>query len=371
MPNTREVSTMGLMALMLGLGCGDGTEGSAPAPSDEPKPYCAPESELQIIGGQDSSTYLGLSERQQRSIGLVSREEFETHTLGCTGTMIAPGWVITAAHCAPPDHRPLFFSAYGESSACLGTWPSKRVARHASLDLLLIELEGTSTEFCRLFSPLPVLDASLLRPGVVVELAGFGLTRDGTHGVRQFVAEVIAEARNDRSELVVDGLGRTGACTGDSGGPLLFRAGDGSVAIAGALTGGSADCVGQDPYVRLDLSDAFFAPMLEAGRCQPAECGTIDAVGRCFGPVAAWCDGAQLRGETCGSGDVCGWHPEALGFRCVPPQSACPGFDHYGRCHLGARERCVGGASVSDDCTASGASCVLDAHGVATCASTP
>jgi secreted trypsin-like serine protease len=51
---------------------------------------------------------------------------------------------------------------------------------------------------------------------------------------------------------VVDGEGRTGACAGDSGGPLLVADSSGQARVAGVLDRGSADCLGLDLYTRID-----------------------------------------------------------------------------------------------------------------------
>jgi secreted trypsin-like serine protease len=47
-------------------------------------------------------------------------------------------------------------------------------------------------------------------------------------------------------------LGKTGACVGDSGGPLLGKTMDGRIEVLGLLEAGSASCTGEDFYTRLD-----------------------------------------------------------------------------------------------------------------------
>jgi hypothetical protein len=240
------------------------------------------------------------------------------------------------------------------------------VVAHPTSDLLLVELAGRREDFCKLLEPIPLAEGSSPEVGTLVELAGLGLDEDGGHGKRRFAAETVVDLPGDGAEIVVDGLGRTGACTGDSGGPLLVRASDGTVRVAGVLTAGSADCVGRDRYLRVDRADAFFAA-LPAERCGSQGCGRLDARGRCFARTAVWCESAELRGMACETSSRCGWDDSAAGYRCVPPESACAGVDAFGRCNGSVTERCDAGALLSEDCSATGATCVRDATGRALC----
>ena len=87
-------------------------------------------------------------------------------------------------------------------------------------------------------------------------------------GELRFAEEPIAEI--GPLEISMDGQGRTGACAGDSGGPLLVADGSGSPRIAGVLSAGSVDCLGVDLYVR---SDSFLrwveAKIADEPRCDP------------------------------------------------------------------------------------------------------
>ena len=60
-----------------------------------------------------------------------------------------------------------------------------------------------------------------LVPGVAVELAGYGLDEQGGSGALRYLVEQVVAASH--SLVTVAGFGRSGACEGDSGAPLLMR----------------------------------------------------------------------------------------------------------------------------------------------------
>jgi hypothetical protein len=95
--------------------------------------------------------------------------------------------------------------------------------------------------------PIPATQATTFCGGASVELAGYGRTEDGTSGQLRFVVESV---RTEQDGIItVDGGERSGACEGDSGGPLLARAAGGKLAVVGILSMGSVLCRGQDEYV--------------------------------------------------------------------------------------------------------------------------
>ena len=83
-----------------------------------------------------------------------------------------------------------------------------------------------------------------------VTLAGLGETEDGSLQGLRFVNEKIVAVGN--IEVTVDGIHESGACAGDSGGPLLARGNDGKAGVIGVLDRGSSSCVGRDVYLRVD-----------------------------------------------------------------------------------------------------------------------
>src|SRR5262249_16431034 len=140
----------------------------------------------------------------------------------------------------------------------------------------------------------------------------------------------------------------SGACFGDSGGPLLIRGDDGRAYTLGVLSTGTVSCIDSDSYVRLDplaqwliargqLTDEPASPV-------PGEYERLGAEGRCFDERAVWFDAAGLHASVCSDDTACGWDRTVRGYRCVAAtDDPCTGIDDVGRCEQGIARRCIGG----------------------------
>jgi len=272
---------------------------------------------LALVGGSGDASYLGLSPEEQSAIVVVGVEGagglFEP---ACSGTIIGTGVVLTAAHCLPAGAaRGQLLPAVGLDIAGrsdeLQIVPAELSAVHPELDLLTLSFDaGPSLELHAL-----ALAEGAPAPGRWVQLAGFGADEGTELAPRSFAVEPVTDLTPDT--IVVDGAGLSGACNGDSGGPLLIRDTGGEVAVAGVLSGGSVTCRGLDRYTRVDVARGWLgSSLVEAPG--PHSCGALDRVGRCFDGMAVWCDAGERRASPCEDGDSCGWSREAAGFRCLP-----------------------------------------------------
>jgi hypothetical protein len=171
--------------------------------------------------------------------------------------LISPSRVLTAGHCA--ELLPDDVSAFAGASVAEHTFQSRvlRFKEHRMYDVAIAELEAAVP--ADLATPLePITGEGAIEIGMLATLVGYGLTEDDGLGVRLFVQEPIVEI--DADFVTVDGDGRTGACVGDSGGPLLVRDEQGHHRIAGVLSAGSASCLGIDLYQRLEAVRDWLEP---------------------------------------------------------------------------------------------------------------
>ena len=297
-----------------------------------------------IYYGGAESRYLALDAAEQAAVVALTSEGPE---LGlCTGTLIAPTWILTTEHCTALT-SPVAVVDAADGPTRL---PIVSMHVHPGTDVALFEIDAYAIDLALVFpiriDPTPV-DSSWI--GQLVELAGFGATEELTSLERRFVVESVADVTPD--SVVVDGQGRSGACLGDSGGPLLIRATDGSVRVAGVLWAGAANCLGLDEYTRLDT---IYDWVLErtGDFTKPAPCGGVTNEGSCFFGRSVWCDAGTLQSETCVDQTACGWSADESGYRCIGPDlDPCAGVGTTGTCAGSAAERCDRGTLVSESCT--------------------
>jgi hypothetical protein len=182
----------------------------------------------------------------------------------CTGVVLSPQVVLTAAHCATAiENMRVYYRDPGGRSqmievAAVAIHPGFRAnaltKRAASIDLALIR---TRTPLDARFSAAQLDETGAVTVGQALQIIGYGLGREGEGVSGGVLRSALLRVRAPLSTILLwaedPNKAGAGACSGDSGGPIL--SGDGAKVLAittwSAGAGGGKRCgaVTQGPLI--------------------------------------------------------------------------------------------------------------------------
>ena len=151
--------------------------GGCSSPNEAPVDCALGATHQPLVGGTSQEIYWEFSSDDLRAIVRIESSDPSSKAI-CTGTVVAPGWVLTAEHCLEIPSMQVRISpgSSGQSETLVGVTHS---IAHPELDLALIQV--TTEADLEKVVPFALASDTVTESsiGERVELAGFGVDARG------------------------------------------------------------------------------------------------------------------------------------------------------------------------------------------------